>query len=188
MIFSFWGSFYSVGNNPKSILFFTIQSNFIVGIACLFFLFNFSGTKNKFFAVFSTIALFDILITGIVFNIFLLDFLKTPIHVIQHMVTPVLYLLLYCFYMLDTLKIKDTLFLLIHPLLYFGFGLTLNIIGGKYTGEGYNPYAIYPFFDVYNFPKTNIPLLAGMLVSGTAIAFLIVYVKNSIERRFNGTN
>lgn len=129
--FSMYGTFYSyVEFGLGNIHYFTNQSNLLVFIVS--FLMVFGWDKSNWFKRIALIALLDIILTGLVYNILLRDLVvgfsetKLFIMLVTHTVVPILYTLLYLVYVLDKPVFKDIYVMLAHPFLYFLFA---QIIG-----------------------------------------------------------
>ena len=193
LVLSFSVLISSVAKNSGKLnflIFFTYQSVLLVGLAAMFHMFNYDGVNKKFFKVLAEVALFDIIVTCLVYNIILVGELReagiTPsfIDIIAHLVIPILYLLFYIVFVEDHLKLKQFYFLMIHPLLYGLVSLILNwtntvIMNGKTY--------VYSFFDVSSDSRNYFRLLE-LLVLGVILSLGIVYAKIAEEKRINAVN
>ncbi len=171
--FSMYGTFYSyIEFGLGNIHYFTNQSNLLVFMVS--FLMVFGWDKTNWFKRIALIALLDIILTGLVYNILLRDLVagfsetKLFIMLVTHTFVPVLYTLLYLVYVLDKPPFKAIYLLLIHPGLYF----IIFQITGLFTD-----YYPYPFLNpnqgIGSFLVTNfIILLPALCLMGLGLIWL----------------
>lgn len=164
--FSMYGTFYSyVEFGLGNIHYFTNQSNLIVFLAT--FLMMFGWDKSVWFKKIALIALLDIILTGLVYNILLkdlvVDFTETQLFImlVTHTIVPLLYTVLYLVFVLDKPSYKDLYILMIHPGLYF---LGAQIIG---LFTNYYPYPfLSPSQGILMLLVLNLGILLPLLVLG----------------------
>lgn len=158
--FALYGTFYSyiefgIGN----IHFFTNQSNLLVAIVTFLMVFGFDQVKV--FKPLASIALLDIILTGVIYNLLLTEYARNFtdsqqfLMLVTHTIVPLLFTMLYLGFIQIQPKYSDIKLLWIHPLLYF--------IGAQIIGM-FTHYYPYPFIN----PKDGV---LRMLV----INFLIVF-------------
>ncbi len=164
--FSMYGTFYSyVEFGLGNIHYFTNQSNLIVFLATFFMMFGWD--KSIWFKKIALIALLDIILTGLVYNILLkdlvVDFTETQffIMLVTHTIVPLLYTVLYLVFVLDKPSYKDLYILMIHPGLYF---ISAQVIGL------FTHYYPYPFLNpnqgILMLLVLNLGILLHLLVLG----------------------
>ena len=164
--FSMYGTFYSyVEFGLGNIHYFTNQSNLIVFLAT--FLMMFGWDKSVWFKKIAIIALLDIILTGLVYNILLkdlvVDFTETQLFImlVTHTIVPLLYTVLYLVFVLDKPSYKDLYILMIHPGLYF---ISAQVIGL------FTHYYPYPFLNpnqgILMLLVLNLVILLPLLVLG----------------------
>ena len=164
--FSMYGTFYSyVEFGLGNIHYFTNQSNLIVFLAT--FLMMFGWDKSVWFKKIAIIALLDIILTGLVYNILLkdlvVDFTETQLFImlVTHTIVPLLYTVLYLVFVLDKPSYKDLYILMIHPGLYF---ISAQVIGL------FTHYYPYPFLNpnqgILMLLVLNLGILLPLLVLG----------------------
>lgn len=164
--FSMYGTFYSyVEFGLGNIHYFTNQSNLIVFLAT--FLMMFGWDKSVWFKKIAIIALLDIILTGLVYNILLKDlvvnFTETQLFImlVTHTIVPLLYTVLYLVFVLDKPSYKDLYILMIHPGLYF---ISAQVIGL------FTHYYPYPFLNpnqgILMLLVLNLGILLPLLVLG----------------------
>ena len=164
--FSMYGTFYSyVEFGLGNIHYFTNQSNLIVFLAT--FLMMFGWDKSVWFKKIALIALLDIILTGLVYNILLkdlvVDFTETQLFImlVTHTIVPLLYTVLYLVFVLDKPSYKDLYILMIHPGLYF---ISAQVIGL------FTHYYPYPFLNpnqgILMLLVLNLGILLPLLVLG----------------------
>lgn len=175
--FSMYGTFYSyVEFGLGNIHYFTNQSNLLVFIVS--FLMVFGWDKSNWFKRIALIALLDIILTGLVYNILLRDLVvgfsetKLFIMLVTHTVVPILYTLLYLVYVLDKPVFKDIYVMLAHPFLYF---LSAQIIGA------FTQYYPYPFLNpnqgLFKLILINMGIMLPLLViTGVSLIVLKRYL------------
>lgn len=160
-IYGVVGSYFAFGID--NIKYFTNQSNLLVLVMLLLYL---GQKKLKYQTTFYYIALFDILLTGIIYNLLLrqyeagMNLFQLTLVFINHTVNPVLYFIVFLIYIDKPFSIKDFYWMLIHPLGYFLFYMVFGSIIEFYP---------YPFMDpttqsLNQFLVTNLLVLAPMLV------------------------
>jgi hypothetical protein len=162
--FSMYGTFYSyVEFGLGNIHYFTNQSNLLVFIVT--FLMVFGWDKTTWFKKLAIIALLDIVLTGLVYNLLLRDLVvgfsevKLFIMLVTHTIVPLLYVVLYFVFVLDRPTFKSIYWLLLHPMLYF----MVFQITGLFTH-----YYPYPFMNpnqgLVSFLVTNLLILLPLLI------------------------
>lgn len=164
--FSMYGTFYSyVEFGLGNIHYFTNQSNLIVFLAT--FLMMFGWDKSVWFKKIALIALLDIILTGLVYNILLkdlvVDFTETQLFImlVTHTIVPLLYTVLYLVFVLDKPSYKDLYILMIHPGLYF---ISAQVIG---LFTHYYPYPfLSPSQGILMLLVLNLGILLPLLVLG----------------------
>lgn len=152
--------------------YFTIQSNILVVV--YFFLLNRMFVKNKRFDGYLVSVTFTIMITGLMFFLFLdKDYDPVGIRLISstilHYVNPIL-VVVYCVLYVKEIHVdyKDILLWMVYPLLYLVFVVISGVIFGDY---------IYPFFDVYVVGVLGFLMTSSMLfVSYFVLSFVIVKI------------
>lgn len=161
-----YGTFYSyVEFGLGNIHYFTNQSNLIVFLATFFMMFGWD--KSVWFKKIALIALLDIILTGLVYNILLkdlvVDFTETQLFImlVTHKIVPLLYTVLYLVFVLDKPSYKDLYILMIHPGLYF---ISAQVIGL------FTHYYPYPFLNpnqgILMLLVVNLGILLPLLVLG----------------------
>ena len=97
--------------------YFTIQSNFLVMLVAIFY---YTMKEDKpFFKPLSTIALFNIIVTGVVFHTMLSQFSGSFLVELQHTFVPIIYVIFYFVVLKEGIDIKKFWILLIYPFVYF---------------------------------------------------------------------
>ncbi|QWB95343.1 hypothetical protein KHQ89_05095 [Mycoplasmatota bacterium] len=152
------------------LIYFTNQSSLLVFAAVVFIYFNY---KKKWFDIFAFIAFANITITGLIFHIFLVPHIDHLlfIHHLLHTIIPILYFVLYMFFLETNLKIKQSFYALIYPIIYFIFVYIIvhPLLGGLihfyYPNEPDMLY-VYPFLNpnnyVYGF--SSVLLFVGLIL------------------------
>ena len=133
------------------LIYFTNQSNILVVIATLLIYLNF---KHKFSDILIFVAFANIVITGLIYHIFLAKYFDqiTFLQHILHTFIPILFTALYLLFIDTKLKIIQGLYALIYPILYFGFVYVIvhpllgNLIETYYPNEPDMLY-VYPFLN-----------------------------------------
>lgn len=162
--FSMYGTFYSyVEFGLNNIRYFTNQSNLLVFIVT--FLMVFGWDKSKWFPKIALIALLDIVLTGIVYNLLLRELVvgfsevQLFLMLVTHTIVPILYVILYFIFVLDRPQIQSIYWLLLHPGLYF---MVFQITGI------FTQYYPYPFMNpnqgLGSFLVTNLVVMLPLLV------------------------
>ncbi|PKK87574.1 MAG: hypothetical protein CVV63_00575 [Tenericutes bacterium HGW-Tenericutes-8] len=160
-IYGVVGSYFAFGID--NIKYFTNQSNLLLLVMLILYLGN---QKVKYQDTFNWIALFDILLTGIVYNLLLRQYeasmnpFQLTLVFINHTVNPILYLLVYILYFKQPKRVSDFYQLLLHPLIYFTFYMVFGGLLNFYP---------YPFMDptiqpLSEFLITNLLILLPALV------------------------
>lgn len=177
-------------------IYFTTQSNILILVLLIL---HFTRFKNRLiYDVFIHIGLLNILMTCIVFHLFLGPYMEVSI--VQHLlhtVSPILYLFFYFFIYDNFFKIKHLATLFIYPILYASsvyfiieprIGNTLEMVQGDFQGARY----IYPFFDpfYYNFKLIQMLLFFIFVFILVLLIFLILTqpAKRYIERKYKEDN
>ena len=180
--FSMYGTFYSyVEFGLNNIRYFTNQSNLLVFIVT--FLMVFGWDKSKWFPKIALIALLDIVLTGIVYNLLLRELVvgfsevQLFIMLVTHTIVPILYVILYFIFVLDRPQIQSIYWLLLHPGLYF---MVFQITGI------FTQYYPYPFMNpnqgLGSFLVTNLVVMLPLLVLfGLAFIKLKQYLFDTLK-------
>lgn len=180
--FSMYGTFYSyVEFGLNNIHYFTNQSNLLVFIVT--FLMVFGWDKSKWFHKIALIALIDIVLTGIVYNLLLRELVvgysevQLFLMLVTHTIVPILYVILYFIFVLDRPQIQSIYWLLLHPGLYF---MVFQITGI------FTQYYPYPFMDpnqgIVSFLVTNLVVMLPLLVLfGLAFIKLKQYLFDTLK-------
>lgn len=180
--FSMYGTFYSyVEFGLNNIRYFTNQSNLLVFIVT--FLMVFGWDKSKWFPKIALIALLDIVLTGIVYNLLLRELVvgfsevQLFIMLVTHTIVPILYVILYFIFVLDRPQIQSIYWLLLHPGLYF---MVFQITGI------FTQYYPYPFMNpnqgIVSFLVTNLVVMLPLLVLfGLAFIKLKQYLFDTLK-------
>lgn len=162
-------------NITNSLSYFTIQSNILVLISSLIFLFNIRDSKYVKLFKFGTLV--NITVTCIVYFVLLHNLwnpegIQYVYNLLLHLITPILFLLTWLFNTKYSLNIKYALYWLIYPVVY----LTYSIIRGFFT----NWYPYY-FLD----PKYVDELTTLLYIFILALfIFLVGYMYVLLSRRF----
>jgi hypothetical protein len=136
--------------------YYTTQSNVLVFLTMVFFV---TELRHKpFFRYVAFIALFDIVVTGVIFHVLLVPYMN-EMGLMQHVLhtfTPILYIIFYLLVVDSTVSIKTSFVTLIHPLLYMSFvfmvvvPLFSDLMIKTNDGAEGAPY-LYPFMNPANF-------------------------------------
>ena len=163
---------YSSGHMAVSLLilliYFTNQSNILVTIATLLIYLN---IQRKFSDIFIFIAFANIIITGLIYHIFLARYFEqiTFLQHILHTFIPILFTALYLLFIDTKLKIIQGLYALIYPILYFGFVYIIvhpllgDLIGRYYPNEPDMLY-VYPFLNPQHYDNGFLGVLSLILL------------------------
>lgn len=146
-----------------NVKYFTNQSNLLVLVVMILYVFK---KKFKYFNHLAIIALFDIIVTGVIYNALLREFqtnmapMALTLVFVNHTINPLLYLVTYSLYFKKPFMIKDFYMMLIHPMLYFLF----YMIFGRLLN-----YFPYPFIDPrgqsgLQFFVTNFVILLPLMI------------------------
>lgn len=142
--FSMYGTFYSYAEfGIGNIHYFTNQSNLLVFIVTFLMVFGFD--KFKGFKALSSIALLDILLTGVVYNLLLREYardfneIKQFLMLVTHTIVPILFTILYLGFIEAEPRFKDIKLLWIHPTLYFIVAQIAGIFTNYYPYPFINP-------------------------------------------------
>lgn len=173
-----------------TIFYFTTQSNFLVFFIMLLFMFK--QDKKKWFKILSFIGLVDIIITGLVFNIFLTSFVAN-INLMQqllHTIIPLIYIGFYFIVIDNNFKVRNFWIGLIHPLIFLVsvytwihplFGDRIELIMLDFQGATY----VYPFLDPSTYSNGitglilfNLGLLMPLII---LITIGLILIKSKIE-------
>lgn len=148
--------------------YFTIQSNFLVMLVAIFY---YTVKEDKpFFKPLSTIALFNIIVTGVVFHTMLSQFSGSFLVELQHTFVPIIYVIFYFVVLKEGIDIKKFWILLIYPFVYF----VIFFIQGIFT----NWYP-YPFMDpnIQSGGRLAITIFMMALIMAL-LAFILTYIKH----------
>ena len=177
-IFGVVGSYICYGfDNFK---YFTNQSNLLVLIVTALYV---SNKKGKFFNHLAIIALFDIIVTGVIYNTLLREFqtnmapLALTLVFVNHTVNPLLYIVVYILYLKKPFVVKDFYIMLIHPALYFLF----YMLFGRLID-----YFPYPFIDPRSqsglkFFVTNFVILLPLMIMLSISLIRLTSIKRRTE-------
>ncbi len=177
-------------------IYFTTQSNILVLILLILHFTRFRNTRL--FHIFTHIALMNILMTGVIFHLFLGPYMElTIVQHLLHTATPLSYLFYYFFIYdryftvkyLETLLIYPTVYtILVYTVIEPLVGDTLELVQGDFQGSRF----IYPFFDPYYYDFNWFKIILFFLV---IVVFVIVVmmiltqpIKRYIERKYNEGN
>ncbi|MCU0105629.1 Pr6Pr family membrane protein [Acholeplasma vituli] len=180
--FSMVGTFYSyVEFGIGNIHYFTNQSNLLVFVVSFMMVFGFD--KSKWFKALSSIALLDILLTGVVYNLLLREYdrdfneIKQFLMLVTHTIVPILFTTLYFGFIQTEPLFKDIKLLWIHPTLYF----LVAQIAGLFTG--YYPYPfISPEQGVFQMLIVNFFIVFPIL---TLTGLGLIGLKQWLNEHFN---
>ena len=176
-IYGVVGSYFAFGID--NIKYFTNQSNLLVLVMLLLYL---GQKKLKYQTTFYYIALFDILLTGIIYNLLLRQYeagmnpFQLTLVFINHTINPVLYLIVFMLYMEKPFRVKDFYFMLLHPLGYFLFYM---VFGGLLR------FYPYPFMD----PTTqslSMFLITNLLILMPALILLSIGITQIYRNKLDG--
>lgn len=180
-----------------TIFYFTTQSNFLVFIIMLLFVFR--RSNFSWFKALSFIGLIDITITGLVFHIFLTSYIANINFMQQllHTITPLLYIAFYFIVLTDQLKLKDFWIALIHPLVFVVsvytwihplFGEKIQSVMTDLQGASY----VYPFLDpaTYDNGITGLILFNFGLLTPLIILLTLglIFIKSKFEHSITVKN
>lgn len=185
LIFAITVTFGTIHNEIFSgYLYFTNQSNLLIMIVLLMYVFKKEDTKT--YKYLSFITLISIVMTGLIFHTLLTydaaanvngPFLyRTGLqNLLTHTINPIMYVIFYLFINKSTIKVKEFYVALIHPALYFAFFMIYGPITNFYP---------YPFMDVSInglFGVFKIILLIIPLV--ILLTLGLIYSKNKINEK-----
>lgn len=156
-------------------LYFTTQSNILVTIVPILILKGFSHTQ--WFKNLALITLVNIVMTGTIFHIILTPYMNqiSFMNHVLHTINPILYVILYFFFLEQNLKLKSFWITLIYPLIYALMiyiviepllGDMLQNIMPDFVGARY----VYPFLD----PTTYESGVTGLLIFNVGILAPII--------------
>jgi len=167
-------------------LYFTTQSNLLITIIALLFIFK--KTTLKSFDALAFIALINITITGAIFHIILIPYMS-QVDLIQHVlhtVNPLIYVMFYFLFLNRNIPINKFYLGLIYPLVFLVlvytfiepiFGNYIESIVVDFTSARY----IYPFLDPRNYEHEtlgligfNLGLLAPII---TVVSYILLFLK-----------
>ncbi len=167
-------------------LYFTTQSNLLITIIALLFIFK--KTTLKSFDALAFIALINITITGTIFHIILIPYMS-QVDLIQHVlhtVNPLIYVMFYFLFLNRNIPINKFYLGLIYPLVFLVlvytfiepiFGNYIESIVVDFTSARY----IYPFLDPRNYEREtlgligfNLGLLAPII---TVVSYILLFLK-----------
>jgi len=191
LIFRAFNSPYPTLSLLTTFFYFTSQSNLLILLVTILYLLGHS--KKNWFKNLSFISLVNIIITGLVFHIFLTPYIEhvTFTNQMLHTVTPIIYMIIYFIFLDFELPYKSVLITLIYPLIYMisvyliiepFFGNTLDLILPDFTGARY----IYPFLDPRIYTNGfigllifNLGLLAPLIIF---LSLFIAYLKKLFDQ------
>lgn len=174
--------------------YFTTQSNILVIIVSLIFLFK--EKKGKHFASLSFITLINISVTGIIFHTLLTPYMDevTFLNHILHTIVPILYFIFYFISIKTYLPVHKFWVSLIYPLSYmiFVYMIVEPIFGNLMDSlmETFdNARYVYPFLDPNNYQNGVLGLLLfnlGLLAPIIALfSFVLCRMKYKFEQKIN---
>lgn len=175
-------------------LYFTSQSNLLLTITLLLFLFKKHDRKLVNYLAFITLV--NILITGIVFHTLLVPYMDHVnfMHHVLHTINPILYVVFYFLFFDYKIPINKFWISLIYPLIFMGlvylliepfFGDLIEITAPNYESARY----VYPFLDPRNYPRETLGLigfnlgLLGPLI--TIFSFGLLHLKHKIYHKIH---
>jgi hypothetical protein len=183
--------------NPKPLdalivipLFYTTQSNVLVFLVIISYLLKQSSKKH--FQILALIASVDILLTGLVFHIFLAPYMEviTFMQRLLHTWTPIAYLMFYFIVIQYQTKLSRFWYAIIHPLIFFisvylwiepFLGALIENTVLEFEGSGY----LYPFLNPRNFEMgfTGVLLFNMMLILPIILllSFGVLYTKKQLS-------
>jgi len=183
-----------LGTMFVTFLYFTTQSNLLITIAVLLFIFK--KNDKKFYPYFAFISLVNISITALIFHVILVPYM-TQVDFIQHVlhtINPILYIIFYFVFFRQHLDVKKFWISLIYPLLFLVsvytiieplFGDYIESIVTDFVSARY----IYPFLDPKNYERETLGLLSfnlGILAPLIALlSLLLSYLKNLFDHKYN---
>ena len=183
-----------LGTMFVTFLYFTTQSNLLITIAVLLFIFK--KNDKKFYPYFAFISLVNISITALIFHVILVPYM-TQVDFIQHVlhtINPILYIIFYFVFFRQHLDVKKFWISLIYPLLFLVsvytiieplFGDYIESIVTDFVSARY----IYPFLDPRNYERETLGLLCfnlGILAPLIALlSLLLSYLKNLFDHKYN---
>lgn len=137
------------------LIYFTNQSNILVTIVSIL---AFLNIEKKWFDKLSFITFANILITGIIFHIFLAQYFD-KLSVLQHILhtcVPIIYAVLYLVFLDTKLKVLDSLYAIVYPLIYTLFVYTivnplLGPIINIYFPDEPDMVYVYPFLNPHHY-------------------------------------
>lgn len=165
-----------------TLFYFTTQSNILVWVVLIFCFTRL--TNRKWFRNLSFIALIDIIITSLIFNLFLASFLD-HIEIMQHVlhtIVPIIYVIFYILFLSEKRSYKTFYISLFHPLVFLFsvylfiepfFGNSLNVIYPDHDSGRF----IYPFLDPNNYASGIFGLtlfIVGVLTPFIALTSLVM--------------
>ncbi|MBE0700616.1 MAG: Pr6Pr family membrane protein [Acholeplasmataceae bacterium] len=153
--------------------YYTNQSNFLVFIIVMLFLIQ--NDKKKWFPYLAAITLIDMFMTSIIFHLLIATPPITFQNHLTHTINPILFVLFYFLVYPNSIKLRHSYILLLHPVLYFSIFLVI----GNVTG-------FYP----YGFMNVTINGLSGVLKTSAFIilpliaimSFFLMAIKKKIEQ------
>lgn len=153
--------------------YFTMQSNFLVMLVAIMY---YTMKESKpYFKTFSTITLFNIIVTGVVFHTMLSQFSGSFLVELQHTFVPIIYVIFYFVVLKEGIEVKKFWILLIYPMIYF----VIFFIQGIFT----NWYP-YPFMDPTIQSERSLAITILMMALAMALlALLLTYVKQILHRK-----
>ena len=173
LIFASWGVLWVLWDAGIIFLrYFTIQSNILVILVSLLYLFqiDFKGSKYLYQA-----SLLSIVVTSIVFHTMLTGYGLTLKNHLTHSFAPIMYCLFYFLFVQKSISLKMVWTMLIHPLVYFIFFMIYGVFTQFYP---------YPFMDVILIGWSNV-LRISLLILFPAMmvgSVLLTILKIAIEK------
>lgn len=153
------------------IRYFTIQSNMLVMVVAI--LYYIMKEDKPYFKTLSSITLFNITLTGIVFHTMLAQFGGSFLVELQHTFVPIIYILFYFIVLKKGIEIKRFWILLIYPLVYFVIFFIQGFITNWYP---------YPFMNpnLNDFGSLVLTLgIMGLLMA--LLAFIVTWIKHVLN-------
>lgn len=157
---------------------FTNISNIIVFIILVLYVFKFD--KKWWFKYLAVIGLVSILMTGIIFHLFVSDGNVNFSGHIVHTINPILYPLFYFLIITPSIKLKDFWVTLILPLLYFLIILLLGPFTNWYPYDFMNP--TLEGKDLLSVLSFSVGLLLPVI---SVLTLILIYLKTLLEKKIN---
>lgn len=187
VLITFSFSVYSVLNlidNPSLIDFlerlrmYTNISNLLVFVILVLFMFSFN--QKWWFKYLAVIGLVAILMTGIIFHLFVSDGNVDFSGHIVHTVNPIMYSLFYFLVITPSIKLKHFWITLIMPLIYFLVILLIGPFTNWYPYDFMNP--TLEGKDLLSVLSFSVGLLLPVI---SILTLILIYLKSLLEKKIN---